>query len=82
MGNHRTPYPLYETVYYTFTFEYIREQSSYELSPLPPPPPPPYPSTLDGVEVKGSSFKQGLKELMEICTLCNDSGLAYNEVCM
>lgn len=35
--------------------------------------------TLDGVEVKGSSFKQGLKELMEICTLCNDSGLAYNE---
>ena len=74
MGNHRTPYPLYETVYCTFTFEYIREQSSFELS-LPP-------STLDGVEVKGSSFKQGLKELMEICTLCNDSGLAYNEVCM
>ena len=38
-------------------------------------------STLDDSEVKGSSFKQGLKELMDICTLCNDSGLAYNEVC-
>ena len=37
-------------------------------------------STLDGSEVEGSSFKQGLKELMDICTLCNDSGLAYNEV--
>ena len=37
-------------------------------------------STLDGSEVKGSSYKQGLKELMDICTLCNDSGLAYNEV--
>jgi hypothetical protein len=37
-------------------------------------------STLDGSEVKGSSYKQGLKELMDVCTLCNDSGLAYNEV--
>ena len=37
-------------------------------------------SSLDGGEVKGSTYKQGLKELMDICTLCNDSGLAYNEV--
>ena len=37
-------------------------------------------STLDGEEVKGCTYREGLKELMDICTLCNDSGLAYNEV--
>ena len=37
-------------------------------------------STIDGEEVQGSAYKDGLKELMDICTLCNDSGLAYNEV--
>ena len=37
-------------------------------------------STLDDQEVKGNTYKEGLKELMDICTLCNDSGLAYNEV--
>ena len=37
-------------------------------------------STVDGEQVQGSAYKDGLKELMDICTLCNDSGLAYNEV--
>ena len=37
-------------------------------------------STLDGKEVNGGTYREGLKELMDICTLCNDSGLAYNEV--
>lgn len=37
-------------------------------------------STLDGEEVNGSTYRDGLKELMDICTLCNDSGLAFNEV--
>ena len=31
-------------------------------------------------EVKGHDYCQNLKELMDICMLCNDSGLDYNEV--
>ena len=28
----------------------------------------------------GSDYAQNLKELVDICVLCNDSGLTYNEV--
>ncbi len=34
-----------------------------------------------GVEVKSGEQKDALKEFMNICMLCNDSGLDYNEVC-
>lgn len=30
--------------------------------------------------MKASDYRTSLKELMDICMLCNDSGLAYNEV--
>ena len=37
---------------------------------------------LDGKVVNGSDFAGCLKELVTICVMCNDSGLAYNEVCL
>lgn len=37
-------------------------------------------SLLAGSEVTGGSYSDSLKEFTYICTLCNDSGLAYNEV--
>jgi len=37
-------------------------------------------STLDGKKVNSVEYKSNLAELMDICLLCNDSGLAYNEV--
>jgi hypothetical protein len=35
---------------------------------------------MDGQRVNSQDHQGALKELMNICMLCNDSGLAYNEV--
>lgn len=35
--------------------------------------------TLDGQSVSGQEYSRCLSELVNICVLCNDSGLAYNE---
>ncbi len=35
-----------------------------------------------GVEIQSGEYKDALKELMDICMLCNDSGLDYNAVCV
>lgn len=35
---------------------------------------------LEGKKVVASDYNECLKELANICMLCNDSGLAYNEV--
>ena len=40
----------------------------------------PVSSTLDGQCVSGQDYSRCLSELVNICVLCNDSGLAYNEV--
>ena len=37
---------------------------------------------VEGQKVNPQDYDQCLKELMNICMLCNDSGLAYNEVCV
>ena len=31
-------------------------------------------------KVSGKDYEGCLKELMDICVMCNDSGLSYNEV--
>ena len=36
---------------------------------------------LEGCAVSGQDYADCLSELVNICVLCNDSGLAYNEVC-
>ena len=35
---------------------------------------------LDGEKVIASDYSKCLEELTHVCMLCNDSGLAYNEV--
>lgn len=40
------------------------------------------PRMVDGQKINPQDYEQSLKELMTICMLCNDSGLAYNEVCV
>ena len=35
---------------------------------------------IDGAKVNPGDFTDSLKELANVCMLCNDSGLAYNEV--
>lgn len=59
--------------------------SFLSLSPLPlslplPLVPTYYSSVLNGEEVSGQDYAGCLRELVNICVLCNDSELAYNEV--
>ena len=37
-------------------------------------------STLEEQSVVGQEYCECLSELVNVCVLCNDSGLAYNEV--
>ncbi len=37
-------------------------------------------SLCGGVDVRSGEYRDALKEFMDICMLCNDSGLDYNEV--
>ena len=39
-----------------------------------------FPSLLNGEQVSGTDYDKCLRELVNICVLCNDSELAYNEV--
>lgn len=36
---------------------------------------------IDGKKVNPQDYRDCLKELMNVCMLCNDSGLTFNEVC-
>ena len=37
-------------------------------------------SLCGGADVRSGEYRDALKEFMDICMLCNDSGLDYNEV--
>lgn len=89
-------YSLHASLFHTpFSYSLPSLTLLPHCSPSPPPlsHPPPFPfshtllclttlflSLLNGEQVTGADYAKCLRELVNICVLCNDSELTYNEV--